>query len=79
MDHQVDRGQRLYQANHQGIGRGLGGEVNRALGVRSVALISANEEKWKSRARSAASLSFFESGSYGRPDRHSAGLVRAQL
>jgi hypothetical protein len=36
--------------------------VNRVLGLRGVALMSAVEGKWKSRARSAASLSLFESG-----------------
>ena len=44
------------------------------LRVRGVALMSAIDGKWKLRARSAASLSFFESGSYGETGSVSGGL-----
>ncbi|MNL31706.1 hypothetical protein D3C87_1535100 [compost metagenome] len=48
--------------------------MNSELGVRGVALISAIEGRWKSRARSAVSLSFFVSGSYGNVGSTSGGL-----
>ncbi|MNL63670.1 hypothetical protein D3C87_1878250 [compost metagenome] len=51
-----------------------GSTVNRLLGVRGVALMSAVEGKWTLRARSVASLSFLESGSYGEAGSVSGGL-----
>ena len=51
-----------------------GSTVNKVLGVRGVALMSAVDGKWESRARSAASLSVFESGLYGDTGSVSGGL-----
>ncbi|MNP80149.1 hypothetical protein D3C76_1781560 [compost metagenome] len=48
--------------------------MNSVLGVRGVALMSAVEGTWKSRARSAASLSLVESGSYGEAGSVSGGF-----